>query len=193
MRLESRGGSARLSTQAARRTTRMPHAAPEENSSSASTSSTHPRKWRSGSSSVHPSTASRVARSEGVRRRRRAPRGGAPPPRPQGLLRTPSPCDESVAERAAAARRNALKLGFRVPSNVDQARLPAVEALLVAEQEPEEDVDARVPRTYRHRLRQVRRLLRPGDADDPVGWVRLVAVLRDPEPHAACRRAGRAP
>ena len=87
---------ARRIDQAARRTTRMPHAAPEENSSSASTSSAHPRKWRSGSPSVHPSTASRVARSEGVRRRHEPPRGGAPPPRPQGLLRNPSPCDEST-------------------------------------------------------------------------------------------------
>ena len=81
----------------------------------------------------------------------------------------------------------------------EQAGLPAVvhEPPLVAEQEPEEHVDARMPLRDPERLRQVLRLLAPRDAEELVRRVRLVAVLGDPDPLVAVEarhlsdRAGR--
>src|SRR5512133_3098865 len=62
------------------------------------------------------------------------------------------------------------------------ARLPTVrDVRVVLQQEPEHHVDARIRPRDRVRLRQVTRLLRPGDAEEPVGWIRLVAVLGDPQ------------
>src|SRR5204863_10115775 len=62
-----------------------------------------------------------------------------------------------------------------------QTGLPAGEAALVTEQEPEHHADARVLAGDRVRLRQVPRLLRPADAEVRVGRPGLVAVLGDPE------------
>src|ERR1700719_2845234 len=62
-----------------------------------------------------------------------------------------------------------------------QARLPAAQVRLVAEQEPEHELDARVLAGDRERLREIGRLLRPGDAEERVRRVRLPAVLRDPD------------
>src|SRR5262249_32695901 len=50
-----------------------------------------------------------------------------------------------------------------------QARLPAGESALVAEQEPEHQPDARVLARDRVGLRQVARLLRPADAEVRIG------------------------
>src|SRR5438874_1875787 len=68
-----------------------------------------------------------------------------------------------------------------LPTRGDQPGLPACEGGLVLQQEPEHHVDSRVLAGDRECLRQVCGLLRVGDADERVGWVRLVAVLGDPE------------
>src|SRR5262245_6026313 len=67
----------------------------------------------------------------------------------------------------------------------EEAGLPAAEAPLVAEQEPEHHRDPRVLARELVRLRQVRRLLDPRHAEEPVGRTRLVAVLGDPQLLAA--------
>src|SRR6059058_4198162 len=62
-----------------------------------------------------------------------------------------------------------------------QTGLPAGQAALVAEQEPEHQADARIPAGDRVRLREVPRLLRPAHAEVRIRRPRLVAVLRDPQ------------
>ena len=52
-----------------------------------------------------------------------------------------------------AGRRNTLNEGFLSPGPREEARLPAAEAGLVAQQEPEHHVDARVLARHRVRLR----------------------------------------
>src|SRR6188472_3126567 len=71
--------------------------------------------------------------------------------------------------------------GLLLPAVRLEAGLPACEPLLVTQEEPRHQPDARVPACDRVRLREVLRLLRPRDAELPVGRTRLVAVLRDPE------------
>ena len=78
--------------------------------------------------------------------------------------------------------RKALKLGFRLPVTVRRPDCQPDRAGLVAHQEPEEQVDPRVEARIAVRLAQVLRLLRQRDAEEPVGRVRLVAVLGDPDP-----------
>src|SRR5262245_3925606 len=64
----------------------------------------------------------------------------------------------------------------------DDARLPSVaDPAVVAEEEPDQHVDAWVLADYRNGLRHVLGLLRVRDAEDPVGRLGLVAVLGDPE------------
>src|SRR5438034_5989632 len=63
----------------------------------------------------------------------------------------------------------------------EEAGLPAAEPALVAKQEPEHHRDPRVRARHLVGLRQVLGLLGPGDAEEPVGRTRLVAVLGDPE------------
>src|SRR5439155_8411964 len=71
--------------------------------------------------------------------------------------------------------------GLVLARNGHQARLPAGEAALVTEQEPEHHADARVLAGDRVRLGQVPRLLRPADAEKRIGRPGLIAVLGDPE------------
>src|SRR5215210_4415519 len=70
--------------------------------------------------------------------------------------------------------------GLPLAAQRQEARLPAAEGALVAEQEPEHHVDPRVLAGDPVRLPEVRRLLRVGDAEEPVGRPCLVAVLGDP-------------
>src|SRR5204863_9401520 len=71
--------------------------------------------------------------------------------------------------------------GLALAAGGEEAGLPAREPRLVPEQEPEHHRDARVAPGDRIRLRQVLRLLGPAHAEERVGRLRLVAVLRDPE------------
>src|SRR6478672_13412369 len=71
--------------------------------------------------------------------------------------------------------------GLLLPADGEETRLPAAQPALVAEQEPEHHRDVRVLAGELVRLRQVLRLLDPGDAERPVRRARLVAVLGDPE------------
>ena len=90
-----------------------------------------------------------------------------------------SPCS-TLAARAGRAR-NAFQAGFCLPVDGLEAGLPARRVRLVAHEEPEHHVDARVLARDRIRLRQVLRLLRLRDAERLVGRIRLIAVLGDPE------------
>src|SRR5439155_15185216 len=63
----------------------------------------------------------------------------------------------------------------------DQPRLPAVERAAVLQQEPGEEIDARIRPRDLVRLPEIGGLLRPADADEGVGWIGLVAVLGDPD------------
>ena len=132
----------RLRPRAGRRGCPTPR--PKSSSSSESTSSAHPRKWRSGSPSVHPSTAwSRVARRGRVAGHELLAAALRLLGR-RAFSRNPSPCDEStpIPSVTRRPRANALKLGFRVPSNAeDQARLPAARKKCASSsEEPEEHI-----------------------------------------------------
>src|SRR6478735_11516169 len=59
--------------------------------------------------------------------------------------------------------------------------LPVAETVLVADEEPEEHRDSRVLPRDRHGLRQVLRLQPRRDAEVPVRWIGLVAVLVEPQ------------
>src|SRR5688572_33155373 len=63
-----------------------------------------------------------------------------------------------------------------------EARPPVPHRLLVADQEPEHHVDARMPSSDPERLPQVGGLLLVGHAEELVLRRRLVAVLGDPQP-----------
>ena len=94
------------------------------------------------------------------------------------------PCRHGVRPREGVRSvRKALEGRRRASSGRGglEARLPAGEVRLVPEQEPEHQLDARVPAGDGEGLRQVRRLLRPGDAEEPVRRVCLPAVLGDPD------------
>src|SRR5437764_6402381 len=62
-----------------------------------------------------------------------------------------------------------------------EAGLPAAQVRVVLDEEPEHHVDARVLPRDRVSLRQPLRLRRHADAEVPVGRIRLVAVLGDPQ------------
>ena len=69
-----------------------------------------------------------------------------------------------------------------LPGCGQEAGLPSDrEIRVVAEHEPEHQVDARVLASDRERLAQIARLLRPRDAEEAVGGIRLPAVLGDPD------------
>ena len=103
--------------------------------------------------------------------------------------------------RACARRRDAAatdslgELGQRgserlergLPPTVrgDEPGLPARRVALVLEQEPEQHVDPRMRLRDRERLPHVPRLRRPRDTENHVRRVRLVAVLRQPDPLGA--------
>src|SRR5215217_6117016 len=70
---------------------------------------------------------------------------------------------------------------LRLPAVRVEAGLPEPNGLLVAEEEPEHHVDARVPARDLEGLLQVSRLLLVGDAEVLVLRRRLIAVLGDPE------------
>src|SRR4051812_46645097 len=83
---------------------------------------------------------------------------------------------------AAGQRDERLPGGLALVLDRLQAGLPAAQVRLVAHHEPEHHVDARVLARECVRLRHVGRLRLPRDAEDAlVGWIRLVAVLRDPQ------------
>ena len=86
---------------------------------------------------------------------------------------------------AAAIFMKAANGGFFLPLPSAARTASPRRRRLVLEQEPEHHVDARVLARDRERLRQVERLLRPRDAEERVGRVRLVAVLGDPDPLVA--------
>src|SRR5215207_491374 len=62
-----------------------------------------------------------------------------------------------------------------------QARLPAAEGALIAQEEPQHHVDPRVLAGDPVSLAEIRGLLRVRDAEQAVGRPRLVAVLGDPD------------
>src|SRR5919109_599980 len=73
--------------------------------------------------------------------------------------------------------------GLAPAGDPEETGLPPVpDPRLVPEQEPDHHVDARVAPGNREGQSQVARLLRERDAEEPVRRLRLVAVLRDPEP-----------
>src|SRR5215211_1544955 len=126
------------------------------------------------------STAGRPAStrmSSGVKLRivRRPPR--SPPPR--GLPGADSAAP-GLAETAEDVVRRLLAAGRR-----DETRLPTGKPALVAEQEPDEHLDAPVLPRDREGLREVLRLLLRRDAEEAVGRIRLVAVFGDPDRLAA--------
>src|SRR5919201_3040597 len=84
----------------------------------------------------------------------------------------------------AALPRGALERAVRrllLALRRQEARLPPSRARVVAHQEPDEDVDASVRTRDSNRLPHVRGLARERDAEEPVGRVRLEAVLGDPD------------
>ena len=128
--------------------------------------------------SLRPQCGSRAAPRSSPRR---APRDDARPPPPRAPRHTPWACPQSTSPVRGAPEGVEARLALAVER--DQPGLPAAEPFLVPEEEPEEEVDSRMPPSERDGLRQVRRLLRVRDAEDLIGGVRLVAVLGDPDPH----------
>src|SRR5215210_2051837 len=103
---------------------------------------------------------------------------GLPPgaPRPATALATAGANRAPLTEAAEDVVRRLLATARR-----HEARLPAREVALVAQQKPDEHLDARVLARDRERLRQVLRLPLQRDAEDAIRRVRLVAVLGDPD------------
>src|SRR4051795_1668338 len=91
-------------------------------------------------------------------------------------LNAPEPWSDLWTEARERVVRRLL-----LPVHRLEARLPAAERGVVPEQEPREEPDARVRLRDPVRLLEVRRLLRPADAEEVVRRLRLVAVLGDPE------------
>src|SRR3954447_12580695 len=96
-------------------------------------------------------------------------------------IRSPSRCDVRIATLLVWQAAERVVRRLLLAADGEEARLPAAQAALVAEQEPEHHRDPRVLARDRIGLGQVLGLLGPGDAERPVGRPGLVAVLRDPE------------
>src|SRR6266542_5248226 len=108
--------------------------------------------------------------------------GASSPPSAPGAGMRPLPrCDVLVATPLVWQAPEGVVRGLLLAGGGEEAGLPAAEAALVAEQEPEHHRDPRVLARDRVRRRQVLGLLDPGNAERPVGRPGLVAVLGDPE------------
>ena len=78
-------------------------------------------------------------------------------------------------------KRERVVRGLRSPADAEEAALPAADARLVAHEEVDEDRHARLLPHAQGTLPDELRLRRVGDAEEAVGGIRLVAVLREPQ------------
>src|SRR6187549_3325600 len=127
------------------------------------------------------SSCERVSRNGAPARMSLAIRVGASSPATGAGIRPRPRWDVGVATVLVWQAAERVVRGLLLPAGGKEAGLPAAQPALVAEQEPEHHRDPRVLAGDRVGLRQVLGLLRPADAERPVGRAGLVAVLGDPE------------
>src|SRR6185437_1772650 len=125
----------------------------------------------------------RVRKSGAPDRMSETIRGGASsaPSAPGAGMRPLPRCGVPIATVLVWQEPEGVVCGLLLAGGREQAGLPAAQAALVAEQEPEHHRDPRISACNRVRLRQVLGLLGPRDPERPVRRACLVAVLGNPE------------
>src|SRR6188508_3041165 len=126
-------------------------------------------------------SCARVRRNGAPARMSLVIRAGASSPAAGVGMRALARCGVLVATCLVWQAAEGVVRGLLLPADREQAGLPAAEAPLVAEQEPEHHRDPRVVARHLVSLGQVLRLPGPRHAEQPVWRTGLVAVLRDPE------------